>query len=57
MPSVPIEMPSLIVIVLNCMALPPASSTPRAASSARRLMCMLHGVTMPQVEAMPIWDF
>ena len=56
-PSVPIEMPSEMVMVLKMMDLPPASSAPAAASRARRSMCMLHGVTMLQVEAMPIWVF
>ena len=54
MPSVPIEMPSEMVMVLKMMALPPAASTPFAASRASLSMCMLHGVTMLQVEAMPI---
>src|ERR1043165_8857896 len=54
MPSVPIEMPSLTVMVLKMTALPPALSAPVAAALARPLMCMLHGVTIAQVEAMPI---
>src|SRR5205085_3486137 len=45
------------VIVPKMTALPPASLTPTAASTASLSMCMLHGVTMLQVEAMPIWDF
>src|SRR3954470_7247571 len=57
MPSVPIEMPSEIVIVPKMTALPPASLTPMDASTASLSMCMLHGVTMLQVEAMPICDF
>src|SRR3954470_8554986 len=56
-PSVPIEMPSEIVIVPKMMALPPASLTPIEASTANLSMCMLHGVTMLQVEAMPVLDF
>src|ERR1041384_5658390 len=56
-PSVPIEMPSEMVIVPKMTALPPASLTPTDASTASLAMCMLHGVTMLQVEAMPIWDF
>src|SRR5437868_7244443 len=56
-PSVPIEMPSEMVIVPKMIALPPASLTPTDASTASLSICMLHGVTMLQVEAMPIWDF
>src|SRR5688500_8121353 len=55
-PSVPIEMPSEIVIVPKITPLPPASFTPMEASTASLSMCMLHGVTMLQVEAMPICD-
>src|SRR3954469_11803821 len=55
-PSVPIEMPSEIVIVPKMTALPPASLTPTDASTASLSMCMLHGVTMLHVEAMPICD-
>ncbi len=44
-------------MVLNSMALPPAVLTPSAASSASTSMCMLHGVTMLQVDAMPICGF
>jgi len=54
MPSVPIEMPSDTVMVLKMIALPPASFAPFSDSSASWSMCMLHGVTMPQVEAMPM---
>ncbi len=57
MPSVPIEMPSEMVMVLKMIALPPAASTPLAASRASLSMCMLHGVTLLQVEAMPICGF
>src|SRR5690606_6787295 len=57
MPSVPLAMPSEMVMVLKITPLPPAASAPRAASSARPLMCMLHGVTLLQVEAMPICGF
>src|ERR1043166_6040845 len=52
-PSVPIEMPSEIVIVLNTTALPPAPFTPCSASSASLSRCMLQGVTMLQSDAMP----
>ncbi len=44
-PSVPIEIPSEIVIVLKISALPPASSAPAAASRANSSICELHGVT------------
>ena len=57
MPGVPIEIPSEIVIVLKITGLPPAAATPSAARRAKRSMCMLHGVTWLQVEAMPICDF
>ncbi len=53
MPSVPLAMPSDTVMVLKITLLPPAASAPRPASSARVLMCMLHGVTRLQVDAMP----
>jgi hypothetical protein len=52
-PSVPIEMPSDTVMVLKMMALPPAALTPPSASRASWSMCILHGVTMLQVDAMP----
>ncbi len=54
MPGVPIEMPSETVMVLNSTLLPPAASTPAAASRASSPMCMLQGVTFAQVEATPI---
>ena len=47
-------MPSLTVMVLKITALPPEESTPVAAARARPSMCMLQGVTIAQVEAMPI---
>jgi len=56
-PSVPMLMPSEMVMALKITLLPPAASTPFAASAARRSMCMLHGVTMLHVEAMPILFF
>ena len=49
-------MPSETVMVPNTVALPPAPSTPRTAASARRSMCMLQGVSVLQVEAMPICE-
>ncbi len=57
MPSLPIEMPSEMVMVLKTMALPPAAFAPFSDSSASLSMCMLHGVTLPQVEAMPMSGF
>ena len=53
MPSVPMEMPSEIVMVLKIIALPPALLAPRSASCASRSMCILHGVTLLQVDATP----
>jgi hypothetical protein len=57
MPSDPIEMPSETLMVLNTIALPPASFAPFSASSASLSMCMLHGVTMLHVDAMPTMGF
>ena len=48
------EMPSDTVMVLNSTLLPPAASTPAQDSRASSPMCMLQGVTLPQVEATPI---
>ena len=53
-PSVPIEMPSEMVMVLNTTPLPPAASAPLHDSRASLSMCMLHGVTSLHVEAMPM---
>src|SRR5205809_7385745 len=53
MPSVPMEMPSEMVMVSKMMALPPAALAPASASRESWSMCMLQGVTMRQVEAMP----
>ncbi len=53
MPGVPIEMPSETVMVLKVTAFAPAASTPAAASRASSSMCMLQGVRLLQVEAMP----
>ena len=44
-------------MVLKMMALPPARFAPASASRASWSMCMLHGVTMLQVEAMPMIGF
>ncbi len=50
-PSVPIEMPSEIAIVLNSIGVPPASRTPSFTCSARRLRWTLQGVTSVHVFA------
>src|ERR1039458_6242819 len=57
MPSLPIEVPSEMGMVLKTMALPPAALAPCSDSRASLSMCMLHGVTSPQVEAMPMSGF
>src|SRR5579863_2623980 len=54
MPGVPMEIPSETVMVLNSTLLPPAASMPAQLSRASSPMCMLQGVTLPQVEATPI---
>ena len=51
------EMPSETVIVPKIIALPPASSAPLAACTAKRSMCILQGVTIDHVEAMPTTGF
>ncbi len=48
-------MPSDTVMVLNRTLLPPLASAPAPASRASSAMCMLQGVTLAQVEAIPIW--
>ena len=45
--------PSETVIVPKMIDLPPAASAPAAATRANSSMCMLQGVTMLQVEAIP----
>ena len=57
MPSLPMEMPSEMVMVLKIRLLAPAASAPSAAWRARPSMWMLQGVTWLQVEAMPTWLF
>jgi hypothetical protein len=44
---------SEMVMVLKITPLPPAELTPFSASSASLLMCILQGVTIDQVEAIP----
>ena len=53
-PGVPIDIPSDTVMVLKIIDLPPLVLTPLEATSANLLICILHGVTMAQVEAIPI---
>ena len=53
-PSVPMEMPSEMVMVLKMRLLPPAASTPFLDSMASLSMWTLQGVTSLQVEAIPI---
>ena len=57
MPGVPFEIPSETVIVLNTMLFAPAASAPAAASRASASMCILHGVSMLQVDAIPTCGF
>ena len=52
-PFVPIDIPSETLIVLKIMDLPPELFAPSAAASANRLICILQGVTMLHVEAIP----
>ena len=54
MPSVPIEMPSLIVIVPKTCGMPPAARTPRAARSASSPIPALHGVIVLWLFEMPM---
>ena len=53
-PSVPIEIPSEIVIVLNTIAFPPALLVPISACLASSSICILQGVTLLHVEATPM---
>jgi hypothetical protein len=57
MPGAPLEMPSETVIVPNVVLLPPDLSTAAAAARASLSMCILHGVRLLQVDAMPIAGF
>src|SRR6185312_6462627 len=54
MPGEPMAMPSETVMVLKSTPLPPAASAPATASRASSPICMLQGVTLAHVEAMPI---
>ena len=51
------EMPSDTVIVEKITGFAPCSSTPAAASRASSSICILHGVRLLQVEAMPTCGF
>lgn len=57
MPSVPIDMPSDTVGDPNMMPFPPDASTPLTTSWASLSMCILHGVSMLQVETTPTCGF
>ena len=57
MPGVPMLMPSETVMVPKMTPLPPAALAPASASRARASMCILQGVTIDQVEAMPTIGF
>src|SRR5687767_8196056 len=50
-------MPSETVMVPKMMALPPAALAPTSDSRASASMCILQGVTIDQVEAMPTMGF
>ena len=54
MPSVPIEMASLIPMVLKRKPTMPTACTPSLTSAARSLRCMLHGLPSHQTEEIPI---
>src|SRR3954452_21003634 len=56
-PSVPIVTPSLIPIVLNYIAGPPAARMPALAATARSRWLMLHGIVSIQVVATPMIGF
>ena len=53
-PSVPIEIPSLTVMVPKICGAPPPTRTPSFTFSAKRLICTLHGVISLHVLATPI---
>src|SRR5262245_22007541 len=56
-PSVPIETPSEIAIVLNSIGVPPASRIPRFTSWASSRWFRLHGIVSIQVVATPMIGF
>ena len=53
----PIDIPSETVIVLNRTPLPPELSTEFSTTDASSLICILHGVTLAPVEAIPTNGF
>ena len=53
-PSVPMETPSLMEIVLNSMGVPPAARIPSLTNSARRRWLKLQGIVSIHVVATPI---
>src|ERR1700685_2835913 len=53
MPGVPIAMPSATVMVPKVSAFAPCASTPAAAHVASSSICMLQGVKLLQVDAIP----
>jgi len=57
MPSVPMEMPSLTVIVPKVCGMPPAARTAASARSARSLSLALQGVIVLCAFAMPMMGF
>ena len=56
-PFVPIEIPSETVIVLKITDFVPAESAPADADSASLSICILQGVTILHVEAIPTCGF
>jgi hypothetical protein len=52
-PCVPIDIPSETVMVLNKTPLQPDSSIELSTTLASSFICILHGVTLDQVEAIP----
>ena len=55
MPKVPIDIPSDMVIVLNKTDFKLFASIESQTNPAKSLICILHGVTIDQVEATPTW--
>ena len=53
MPSCPMAMPSVTVMVVNSRGVPPADLTPRLATWAWRASAMLHGAASFQVVTTP----
>merc|ERR1712230_55801 len=57
MPFVPILIPSLTPIVLNCMPTKPAFCTLFLIAWLRSKRCMLQGLPLNQTDEMPTWAF